>query len=157
MESWITQSNPGKQAAAAFGCIFVGLSMVVAFRNFNYAGSNTMAGFFLGILLLLIGAVGLLVSGKQKVVVDPGARLIIIEDTNIFRTKKRTIPFADIRDIDIGFLGKKSNYITWYSLMLKLRNGEEYPLFAPGRFYSGGTDRSRVEGWKQRLERTIAQ
>jgi hypothetical protein len=39
-----------------------------------------------------------------------------------------------------------------YYLVLKLRNGEEYPLFAPGRFFQGASDRSVVEGWRRRLE-----
>jgi hypothetical protein len=43
----------------------------------------------------------------------------------------------------------------WESL--KLRDGEEYPLFAPGRLYDGASDRSIVEGWKLRLEPYISQ
>ncbi|HEX7555613.1 MAG TPA: hypothetical protein VF338_03235 [Leptolinea sp.] len=157
MELWRTQSHPGKQLAAAAGCILAGLVMAAAFRNFNSVGSNTAAGFFLGVLLFLIGAAGLLVSGKQTVVVDPSARLIIIEDSNSLQTKKRTIAFAEISDIGIGFLGKESNHVTWYYLLLKFTNGEEYPLFAPGRFYEGGTNRSIVAGWRQRLENYLAQ
>jgi len=37
-------------------------------------------------------------------------------------------------------------------LILHLRNGEEYPLFAAGYFYDGASDQSVVEGWRQRLE-----
>jgi hypothetical protein len=45
--------------------------------------------------------------------------------------------------------------VTIFYLVLKLRNGEEYPLFAPGRFFEGASDRSTVEGWRQRLEEQI--
>jgi hypothetical protein len=44
-------------------------------------GSNAMAGFLLGVLLLFIGVAGFLLSGKQTVVVDPKSRRITIEDT----------------------------------------------------------------------------
>jgi hypothetical protein len=103
-------------------------------------------------LLLLIGIAGLLAGGKQTVVVDPKERRITIEDSNHFRTKKRSILFSDIVGISIGYLGKKSNYVTWYYLVLKLKSGEDYPLFAPGLFFPGGSDRSTVTSWKQRLE-----
>jgi hypothetical protein len=40
---------------------------------------------------------------------------------------------------------------------VKHAQGEEYPLFAPGRFYDGASDRSIVEGWKLRLEKYVWQ
>jgi hypothetical protein len=97
-----------------------------------------------------------LTSGKQTVTVDPEKRSITIEDTNRFSTKKQTIPFSDIVSVGVGYLGKKSNFVTWYYLVLKLRSGKDYPLFPPGRFFEGGSDRATVEGWKQRLERYIS-
>jgi hypothetical protein len=45
--------------------------------------------------------------------------------------------------------------VTIYYLALKLRSGEKYPLFAPGRFFPGASDRSTVEAWRQRLEEQI--
>jgi hypothetical protein len=57
----------------------------------------------------------------------------------------------------LGYLGKRSNFVTWYYLVLKLRSGEEYPLFSPGRFFKGGSDRSTVAGWRQRLEGYLGQ
>ena len=135
----------------------VGLVLVIGFRNFSVSGTNAMAGFLLGVLLLLIGVAGFLVGGRQTVVVDPKARRITIEDSNRFRPKKRSIPFSDIVGISIGYLGKRSNFVTWYYLVLTLRNGEEYPLFSPGRFFAGGSDKSIVAGWKQRLEEYLGQ
>jgi hypothetical protein len=152
MDVWTSHSNSGKQTVLSLACAMVGVVMVIGFRDFEGWGSNSLAGFLLGVLLLVIGVSGFLVSGKQTVVIDRGARSISIEDSNRFRTKNRLIPFSDIVDISIGFLGKKSNYVTWYYLVLKLRSGEEYPLFAPGRFFEGGSDRSTVVSWKQRLE-----
>ena len=104
----------------------------------------------MGLLLLLTGVGGFLVSGKQTVIVDPKTRLITIEDSNRFHTKRRSIPFSKVVGISIGYLGKGSNYVTWYYLVLKLRNGKDYQLFAPGPFFAGASDRGTVEGWRRR-------
>lgn len=152
MDLWKSQSNPGKQMVLSVACAAVGMILAIGFRDFGNLGSNAMAGFLLGLLLLLIGIPGFLLSGKQTVIVDPKTRCITIEDSNRLRTKKRSIPFSEIVHVSIGYLGKRSNYVTWYYLVLKLRSGEDYPLFAPGRFFEGGSDRSIVTGWKQRLE-----
>jgi len=91
----------------------VGLVLMVGFRHYH-GDSGILAGFLLGVLLLVIGAAGLLVSGTQAV-------------------------------------GKKSNFVKTYYLVLKLTNGQEYPLFAPGRFYPGADSRATVETWRRRL------
>jgi hypothetical protein len=157
VDVWKSQSNSGKQTMLSVACAAVGLILVISFRAFKGFGTNTMAGFLLGLLLLLIGVAGFLVSGKQTVIVDPKARRITIEDSNRFHTKRRLIPFSDIAGISIGYLGKRSNYVMQYYLVLKLRSGEDYPLFSPGRFFEGGSDRSIVASWKQRLEEHLGQ
>jgi hypothetical protein len=57
-----------------------------------------------------------------------------------------------VTGVSIGSLGKKSNFVQTYYLVLKLANGQEYPLFAPGRFYPGASDRATVESWRERLQ-----
>jgi hypothetical protein len=155
MDLWISQSSPGKQTLLSVGCVAVGLILVIGFQDFEGFETNTMAGFLLGLLLLFIGVPGLILSGKQTVMVDPQTRCITIEDSNRFLTKRRSIPFSDIAGVSMGYLGKRSNYVTWYYLVLKLRSGEDYPLFAPGRFFRGASDKPTVTSWKQRLERYL--
>ena len=157
MDLWTSQSNPLKQVVLSVACVVAGLVLMIGFRDFAGSGTNAMAGFLLGVLLLFIGVAAFLASGKQTVVVDPGARCITIEDSNRFRSKTRLIPFSDIVGVGIGYLGKRSNFVTWYYLVLRLRNGEEYPLFAPGRFFAGGSDQSVVASWRQRLEEYLRQ
>ena len=157
MDLWTSQSNPGKQAALSVACIVVGLVLAIGFRHFSGSGTNAMAGFLLGVFLLIIGVAAFLTSGKQTIVIDPGARRISVEDSNHFGTKKRSIPFSDVVGVGIGSLGKRSNYVMWYYLVLKLKNGERYSLFSPGRFFQGGSDRSTVESWKRRLEDYLKQ
>ena len=91
-------------------------------------------------------------AANGSVTVDPDTKYIIIEDKNLFGTKTKAIPFRDVVEVHIGYLGKKSNFVSSYHLVLNLRNGEEYPLFAAGRFFEGSSNRSIVAGWKQRLE-----
>jgi hypothetical protein len=158
MEKWKFQSNTGRQIASAVVCIGLGLALAVGFHTFDGPGmTNSKAGFLLGLLLLIIGTIGFFTQGRQTVVIDPAARSITIEDNTRFGMRRRLIGFHDIAEINIGYLGKRSNYVTCYYLVLKLRNGEEYPLFAPGRFYEGSSDRSIVEGWRLRLEKLIRQ
>ncbi len=153
MDPWKSESNPGKQTALSLACIAIGIALAIGFRHYHGPGmTNSVAGFLLGILLLVIGISAFLVRGKQTVVVDPGARRIVIEDSNPFRTKKRVIPFVDIVDTSIGFLGKRSNMVNFYYIVLKLGNGDKYTLFPPGRFFEGGSDRSAMESRRQRLE-----
>lgn len=158
MEKWTSESQPGRQLAAAVLSTVVGLVLTAGFHDFSGPGmTNAKAGFLLGVLLLAIGVLGFLVQGRQTVVVDPAPKRITVEDRTVFGTKRRSIRFDDIVHIGIGYLGKRSTSVTYYYLVLKLRSGEEYSLFEPGRFYEGSSDRSVVEGWKMRLENYIRQ
>jgi hypothetical protein len=157
MDVWTSQSNSGKQVLISVVCAITGMALLIGFRNFNSADSNTLAGFLLGLLLLIIGIPGILFPGNQTVIVDQNSRSITIKDINCFRTKKRSIPFNDITGINIGALGKRSNLVMQYYLVLKLTSGENYSLFSPGLFYKGASDRSTVAGWKQRLETYLSQ
>jgi len=158
MESWKFESSSRKQTALSLACIVVGIILVIGFRHFDGAGlTNSLAGFLLGLLLLLIGISALLAGGKQTIVVDPRMRRIVVLHTNQFRSKQRVIPFSDIVHTGIGYLGRKSAFVTFYYITLKLKSGEEYPLFPPGRFFEGGSDRSVMESRRQRLEECIRQ
>lgn len=157
MDVWTSQSNPGKQLVLAVVCAIAGLLLAVGFRDFSSLNSNDGAGFLLGVLLLILGVAGFLVSGRQTVVVDPKTHSITIDDSTRFNTQKKTILFNNIVSVSIGYLGKTTGFVTWYYLVLKLRSGEEYSLFPPGRFYKGGSDRSTMAGWKHRLEKYLNQ
>jgi hypothetical protein len=152
MGLWISRSNPLKQYLLALGASAVGLMLILGFHGERSLNGNAMAGFLLGILLALIGVAGFLATGRQTVIIDAHKRRISIEDSGLFSTKKRVIPFGDIADVSIGYLGKRSNHVTFFYLLLTLRNGQDYPLFAPGRFYAGSSDRAVVAGWQKRLE-----
>jgi len=147
---WTAQSQPGKQTLAAGFCSVLGLLLLYACRHLN--STDTKAGFLLGLLLLVIGVWGLLISGTQTITIDPKTRRITIQDEHRLGSKLRTIRFDEITRVGIGYMGKKSNFVQWYYLILTLRSGERYGLFSPGRFYDGASDRFNVEAWRDRLE-----
>lgn len=158
MDPWKSESNPGKQTMLSLACALTGTVLVIGFRHFHDPDmTNSLAGFLLGILLLVIGIAAFLARRKQTVIVNPKARRIVIEDSKPLGTTRRVIPFVDIVDTGIGYLGKPSNLVTFYFIVLKLRNGENYPLFPPGRFFEGGSDRSAMESRRQRLEAYLRQ
>jgi len=157
MEKWKAESRPGIQMVLSVGCTAVGLVLAIGFYDPSRPVTvNTQAGSLLGLLLLVIGVIGLLVQGTQTIVIDPATRCITVADKTLFGSKRREIKFQEIGAIHIGYLGKTSNFVRNYYLSLRLKNGEDYSLFAPGRFYKGAANRSVVEGWKDRLQRYIA-
>jgi hypothetical protein len=157
MEQWKSENNPRMQLALCSLCIAAGVILMAVARSVCSPGSASLsAGYFLGLLLVAIALLGYLAIGKQTVVVDPATQCITVEDKTPFGLKRQSIKFSDILEVGIGYLGKRSNFVRNYYLILKLRSGEDYALFAPGRFYKGASDRSVVEGWKARLEKYIA-
>jgi hypothetical protein len=149
----VTRSRAGLQLAAAVCCSVVGLVLAIGFRGFHGVREDAFAGFVLGVLLLLIGLAGLLFTGRQTITVDPRLRRIEVADTYLLmRRRSRIISFAAISSVNIGFLGKRSNYVRNYYVVLHLRDGKDYSLFAPGRFWEGASSRGTAEGWRQRLE-----
>jgi len=127
VDSWKFESNSGKQILLALACLAVGIILVVGFRHFSGSGTtNTLAGFLLGMLLLIIGIYAFLSGGKQTIFVDPLARHIVVEDSNHFRTKKRLIPFRDVVGSGIGYLGRTSNHVTFYFKWLLMKLSQSY-------------------------------
>jgi hypothetical protein len=150
MEIWKSENNPNQQVAISLIFAIVGLLLAISCRNFISSGSvGEMAGFALGILVFFISGYYLMVSGKQTVIVDPNKRCITIEDNNRFGSKTRVIEFQDIVEVRIGWVGKKTTFY-YYFLLLKLKNGENYPLF--NQHYPGSFNRATVESWKTKLE-----
>ena len=152
MDVWTSTNKPRRQHLLALGCIVVGAVLAIGFREFPSVASDRAAGFGLGLVLLVIGIAAFATAGTQTIVVDPAGRRITIEDTNRLGSTTRAIAFDDIVGVGIGYLGKASNGVNFHYLALKLRGGETYALFAPGRFYEGSSDRAVVAQWKARLE-----
>ena len=97
MEIWKIESNPIKQMLMSCLISIVGLVFVIGLRNANiHASSNTMAGYLLGWLLIVIGIASILAFSKQYITVDPEKRNITIEDINILGNKVVNLSFDEI-------------------------------------------------------------
>ena len=153
---WVTESNPTTQTLYAIVSTALGAVFLWLCRGFTASfHDNVFAGFLLGVMLFIMGAVGLVLVGRQRVTVDPDARAIMVEDESRFGAKSRTIRFDEVSRVGVGFLGKRSSGMqTWY-VVLHLKSGEEYSLFAPGRGYEGASERGIVDGWRRRIEAMI--
>jgi hypothetical protein len=156
MAPWVSQGRTGLQLGAAVGSFVVGLVLAIGFRGFHNVKEDAFAGFLLGLLLVIIGLAGLVYTGRQTVTVDPRTRRIDVVDLSLMGRRTRSISFDSVGSVGIGFLGKRSNYVRNYYLVLHLREGKDYVLFAPGRFYEGDSNRSVVEGWRERLNAYLA-
>jgi len=152
-QPWISQSQPGKQRLLAWGCGIVGGLLLYA--SYPVSTVNSKAAFFSGLLLLGLGLWGVLAAGRQTIVIDPHKRRITVTDETWLGNKERVIRFDDITQVGIGYLGKRSSFVQWYSLSLLLRSGQRYTLFAPGRFYEGSSNEATVQAWRDRLERCL--
>lgn len=147
------ESNPNKQTALSLACIAVGAILAYGFRHYTGPGfTDSLAGFLLGLMLLLIGIAAFLAKGKQTIVIDTQLRQIVVEDSTVFGLKKRVIHFSEIVETGIGYLGKRSNHVNFYYINLTLRDGKHYPLFAPGRFFDGSSDKAVMESRQRQLE-----
>ena len=111
MGSWVTRSRPSLQLATAVGCFVVGLVLVIGFRGFNSVKEDAFAGFLLGVMLAVVGLLALVFTGAQTVTVDPGARRIDVVEMSVVGRRSRSIRFDAVRSIDVGFLGKRSNFV----------------------------------------------
>ena len=156
MGPWVAHSRAGLQLGTAVGCFVVGLVLAVGFRGFHSVKEDAFAGFLLGLLLAVIGLAGLVFSGWQTITIDPRSRRIDVVDSLLVGRRTRSIGFDSVGSVGIGYLGKRSNYVRNYYLVLHLREGKEYALFAPGRFYEGASSRATVEGWRERLQTYLA-
>jgi hypothetical protein len=157
MEPWKIESNPIKQTVFTLAIIIVGVVLCYGFRNFDSSGfTNSLAGFLLGVLLLVIGIPALVLVGKKKIIVDPIVRSIVIIDVNRFGKKRRDIHFNEINEVFVGMTGKRSNGTMNYYVVLKLNSGEIYRLFYPA-YYDGKWDRSVAESRRRRIQEYLEQ
>ena len=151
MDVWESSSDGRRQTFLSAACLAVGVLLIISLHDFGASGSSRQAGFLLGMVLALLGAASLAVSGRQTVLVDSRKCQISIHDHRLVGHKIRTIAFSEVVDVQVAYLQTRSRQVLQYFLQLQLRNGEAYPLFAPGRVYIGSSDPAIVAGWKTRL------
>lgn len=149
---WETHNRSRQQTAISIVCIVAGLALVVWLYGPIPRSSDAQAGFWFGMLLLVLGATTLVANARQIVIVDPLLREIRIEDRRVFGRRSRRIPFADVNEVEVAYLRTRKEIAIRYYLQLQLRGGEAYALFAPERVFSGASDPAVVTQWQARLK-----
>jgi hypothetical protein len=154
-ELWKIESSLGKQTFLGWLVLVVGLILAIGFRDFDGSGfTNSLSGFLLGLLLLLIGVATVVVGGKRTVTVDSGLRHVVLEDANRFTEKKRIILFDEVDHAYIGKLGDREGGSISYDVVLKLKSGEHVSLFQAA-YFDGRWNKAVMEGRQRRLAEAL--
>lgn len=156
MPLWEIHNNSRQQTVLSLVCMAAGLVLVALLHDTTAGDANARAGFWFGCILLAIGVATLAAHAHQRIVVDPQAREIRIEDRRLLGRELRRIAFADVRDVQVACLQTRSQHALRYFLQLQLANGEPCALFAPERVYAGASDPAVVAGWRNRLNGYLA-
>lgn len=135
-------------------CMLVGLVLVVLLRD--TVNANAQAGFWFGVILLLIGVATLAAHAHQHIVVDPQLREIRIEDRRLLGRKMRRVAFSEVQGVQVAYLQTRARHTIRYFLQLQLAGGEHVALFAPERVYAGAADPAVVARWGARLQQYLA-
>lgn len=149
----VFKSGGSKQVGLGWLSLGVGFVLLVVLCSFDGSGmTNSLAGFLLGLFLFLLGLAALFAHTKQTIVFDRCKPQIVIEEMTRKGASKQIIPFQEIAGSLMGYFGKPSNCVNFHFIRQHLRSGEQYILFAPGRFYDGCSNRQIMEARKEQLE-----
>lgn len=137
MQRYTYKNSPTTQVAISLCLAATGvLCLFLASRT---PTANGYAGAVAGLLLLGIGAGGVGFVKDQTVTIDFEKKQIRIRGASRFKVTTRTISSADILRTGIGFNGKRSSGVMLYYVVMHLRDGSQYNLFAHG-FFKGMMD-----------------
>ena len=148
-EVWTERAPALPQVLLGSGIAVVGVLLVVLARG--QTGSDGRAALVLGLGLVVAAVAALVTAGAETTRIDAGARTITVTRRALIGAGTRVIPFDQVLDVRLNYLGKASSGVWFYSLRLELAGGRNAVLFAPGRFYPGGSDRSVAEERRRRL------
>ncbi len=146
------QSKAAANLGLYLASIAVGMLLMWLTRDLGHAGTNEKAGFLLGCMLFLLGAVALVIGESRTVELDERRRMIILNvRRRIGGNRRIEIPFSDIREFSIGRQGDRSDGSVYYDLVVNLKTGKEICLFG-GCVFEGRMDRKWMEDLRERFE-----
>jgi hypothetical protein len=153
-QAWITESNAGMQRLVLMAMLAIGLALAAASRHFDASGlSPSLSAFALGVLMLVIGAGGLLFAGKTTIRVEPRYRRIVITGSSLLRQSSDVVAFQDIASLTVEEEGDNEGGSIRYHVAAHLHSGRTLPLFCG--FFDGMHDRAAMEQRRQRLLQAI--
>lgn len=147
------QSKAAANLGLYLASIAVGLLLIWLTRDLGHAGTNQKAGFLLGCLLFVLGAIALVIGESRTVELDERHRMIILDARRRIGGNRRIeIPFSDIRGFSIGRQGDSSDGSVYYDLVVNLNNDKEICLFG-GCVFEGRMDRKWMENLRARFKK----
>jgi hypothetical protein len=153
-QPWVTRTNAGVQGLATAAMLLLGAALAYGFRHFERGvWSGMLAGFLLGLLLLLVGIANLVMGGSQCITVDPRRRCITVTGTSRWSRSCRRIGFDEIADVSVGELGDREGGSVSYHVVLRLKSSKTIPLFVA--FFDGQWDQRVAEQRCQRLRQMV--
>jgi len=118
------------------GWLFVGLgAAVLALRHYLAGADSTerLALALVATILATAGAVVVIRGFSQTVTIQPGTQQLIVEDRTRFRTKRRIIPFGEVREVTVESHtdpdpDSRPFERTTHRVIARLRDGSEVPI-----------------------------
>lgn len=127
-EIWTIESSKARNDFLAYIITAMGVALIVATRKQIELSQNAQAGFWLGILLLIIGILAIFYDENILVVVDPNQKKLRIQKTTRLGRRTSIIRFSEVERIYIATIGKRSSHLQSYLLKMHLKNGREESL-----------------------------
>lgn len=148
--AWTSESSAAKQHLATAVTVIAGAALAIGFRQFEGpALSGSRAGFWLGVVLLVVGVGMFFFGGKQIITVEPKRQRIVITRQGRVRSHTQHIHFNDIAGVSVAESGDTEGGSVRFHVAVTLKTGKSVALFLG--FFEGSHSRQAMEARCQRL------
>ena len=123
-EQWSIKSSDQFTAAIGTGCaVLGGLFVWITFHKVHL-GTHYQGAYWLGVLLITLGATCLLLNEKTETVVLPKDRQLTVNTKGLFGQRTRVIPFRNVDTVYVLTTNSSRGPIT-YQLLIYLKDGKK--------------------------------
>ena len=152
--AWTSESSAAEQHLSTAVTLIAGAALAIGFRQLEGpALSGNRAGFWLGVVLLVVGVGMFFFGGKQVITVEPGRQRIVITRQGRVRSRTQQIRFNDIAGVSVAENGDTDGGSVRFNVAVKLKTGKSMALFLG--FFEGSHSRQAMEARCQRLVECI--
>ncbi|MFL5812296.1 MAG: hypothetical protein ACJ763_01865 [Bdellovibrionia bacterium] len=144
---WTIQSNSKLLRGYLAGLGALGMAVIYLTRSRVQDSPNTLAAYWLGILLLSV-AVGTYLFFEDTIIrVDSSIRSLVILKKGRLTKSSSVVPYDEISAVQVATIGSAHRGVVTHHLVIQLKNGKRV---TPGRF---STDQAEIIEVAQRLAR----
>jgi hypothetical protein len=147
---WVLRSNTKKTLVLSLATLVVGAFLIVFTQGKTEFSQNYLAAYWLGVIVMFVGAAGVIFPEDITVTVDRNSQQIHYELKSRRGSRRRVLPFASVESVNVTRRGRGSSPQTnIYSIALALQNGEHL------RTGYWSTDESEVQATARELSEQI--